>query len=165
VPSPFRFDRAWHFAVTPSELWTTLSHTDRYTEWWPWLRTFSLDDPASDDAADMGALATGRTARVVIQAPLPYQLHCTVHVDDAELEQRVVTTVDGDLQGPARLDLRPVDGGTDARLAWSFELREPLLRALAVLGRPAMAWAHDRIVERGLAQFEGHALRERNLLA
>jgi hypothetical protein len=25
-----------------------------------------------------------------------------------------------------------------------------------------MAWAHDRIVERGLAQFEGHALRERD---
>jgi hypothetical protein len=28
-----------------------------------------------------------------------------------------------------------------------------------------MAWAHDRIVERGLVQFEGHALRERDRLA
>jgi predicted DNA repair protein MutK len=37
-----------------------------------------------------------------------------------------------------------------------------MLRVLALVGRPAMAWAHDRIVERGLAQFEGHALRERN---
>jgi hypothetical protein len=26
-----------------------------------------------------------------------------------------------------------------------------------------MSWAHDRIVERGLSQFEGHALRERDL--
>jgi hypothetical protein len=25
-----------------------------------------------------------------------------------------------------------------------------------------MAWAHDRIVERGLDQFDGHALRERD---
>jgi hypothetical protein len=156
VPSPFRFDRAWHFEVTPAELWTTLSLTDRYCEWWPWLRSFTLD---TDDGED--ALETGRTARVVIQAPLPYQLHCTVHVVDAVPEARLVTMVDGDVQGPARLDLRAVAGGTEARLAWTFELRAPLLRALAVLGRPAMAWAHDRIVERGLAQFEGHALRER----
>jgi hypothetical protein len=156
VPSPFRFDRAWHFEVTPAELWTTLSLTDRYCEWWPWLRSFTLDTGDGEDA-----LETGRTARVVIQAPLPYQLHCTVHVVDAVPEARLVTMVDGDVQGPARLDLRAVAGGTEARLAWTFELRAPLLRALAVLGRPAMAWAHDRIVERGLAQFEGHALRER----
>ncbi len=159
MPSPFRFDRAWHFGVTPAELWSTLSHTERYREWWPWLRTFTIDG-VNGDGAD--ALTTGRTARVSIQAPLPYQLHCTVRVDDAVRNERLVTTVDGDLQGPARLELRPADDGTEARLAWEFELRAPLLRPLALLGRPAMAWAHDRIVERGLVQFEGHALRERD---
>jgi hypothetical protein len=157
VPSPFRFDRSWHFELAPAELWTTLSRTDSYCEWWPWLRSFSLDRSDGDDA-----LVTSRTAQVVIQAPLPYQLHCRVDVDDAVPEERLVTTVDGDLHGPARLELRPVAGGTEARLAWTLELRTPLLRALAVLGRPAMAWAHDRIVERGLAQFEGHARRERD---
>jgi Polyketide cyclase / dehydrase and lipid transport len=158
VPPPFTFDRAWHFGVTPAELWSTLAQTDRYREWWPWLRTFALDDPDDGDA-----LGTGRTARVVIQAPLPYQLHCTVHVERAAPDEHLVTTVDGDLQGPARLELQAVDGGTEARLAWAFELRAPLLRTLALVGRPAMAWAHDRIVERGLVQFEGHALRERDL--
>jgi hypothetical protein len=162
VPSPFRFDRSWHFGVAPAELWSTLSHTDRYRDWWPWLRSFTIDGGVGDGD---DALATGRTAQVVIQAPLPYQLHCTVRVDDAVRDQRLVTTVEGDLQGPARLELRPVDGGTEARLAWEFELRAPLLRTLAILGRPAMAWAHDRIVERGLVQFEGHALRERDRLA
>jgi hypothetical protein len=161
VPSPFRFDRAWHFEVTPAELWTTLAHTERYREWWPWLRTFAVE--GDDGKGGDDALTTGRLARVGIQAPLPYQLHCTVRVDDAVRDERLVTTVDGDLQGPARLDLRGVDGGTEARLAWSFELRAPLLRTVAIFGRPAMAWAHDRIVERGLVQFEGHALRERDL--
>jgi hypothetical protein len=162
VSSPFRFDRAWHFAVTPAELWTTLSHTDRYREWWPWLRTFAID---MGDGDQPDALTTGRVARVVIQAPLPYQLHCTVWVDDAVRDERLVTTVDGDLRGPARLELRAVDGGTEARLEWSLELQAPVLRTLAFFGRPAMAWAHDRIVERGLVQFEGHALRERDRLA
>jgi uncharacterized protein YndB with AHSA1/START domain len=154
VPSPFRFDRSWHFEVSPAELWTTLSHTERYRTWWPWLRSFEADDP--------DVLATGRTAQVTIQAPLPYQLHCTIRVDDAVRNERLVTTVEGDLHGPARLELRPSNGGTEARLAWEFELRAPLLRTLALVGRPAMAWAHDRIVERGLVQFEGHALQERD---
>lgn len=158
MPSPFRFDRAWHFGVTPAELWSTLSHTERYREWWPWLRTFTVDDGGAGEV-----LATGQVARVVIQAPLPYQLRCTVRVDDAVRDERLVTTVEGDLQGPARLELRPIDGGTEARLAWEFALRAPMLRTLAIFGRPAMAWAHDRIVERGLSQFEGHALAERDL--
>jgi hypothetical protein len=161
VPSPFRFDRSWHFGVNPDELWSTLARTDRYREWWPWLRTFAIN---TEDGDNPDALTTGSVARVVIQAPLPYQLHCTVRVDDAVRDERLDTTVDGDLRGPARLDLRPVDGGTEARLAWSLELQAPVLRTLAILGRPAMAWAHDRIVERGLVQFEGHALRERDRL-
>lgn len=158
MPSPFRFDRSWQFEVSPADLWTTLSHTERYRDWWPWLRTFTMD--GTDGDAD--ALASGRTARVVIQAPLPYQLHCTIRVDDAVRNERLLTTVEGDLHGPARLELRSVGGGTEARLAWEYELRAPLLRTLARVGRPAMAWAHDRIVERGLVQFEGHALRERD---
>jgi uncharacterized protein YndB with AHSA1/START domain len=160
MPSPFRFDRVWHFDVTPAELWSTLSHTERYRDWWPWLRTFEMGGGEEGD----DVLVTGRTAHVVIQAPLPYQLHCDVRVDDAVRDQRLVTTVDGDLHGPARLELRPVEGGTEARLAWEFELRAPMLRTLSIIGRPAMAWAHDRIVERGLVQFEGHALRERDRL-
>jgi hypothetical protein len=157
-PSPFRFDRTWHFGVTPAELWDTLAQTDRYSSWWPWLREFDVDgDPGQ-------ALATGAVAHVVIQAPLPYQLRCRVQVLEAIPELKLVTTVDGDLSGPARLELVPVGGGTDARLVWELAVQTPLLRTLAVFGRPAMAWAHDRIVERGLTQFEGHALelRDRN---
>jgi hypothetical protein len=154
VASPFRFDRAWQFGVTPEDLWATLGRTDCYPEWWPWLREFAVDGDA---------LTTGASARVVIQAPLPYQLRCRIHVDHAEPVRSLHTHVDGDLAGPAQLELTPTATGTEARLRWELELQAPLLRTLAIVGRPAMAWAHDRIVERGLAQFEGHALRAREL--
>ena len=157
MPSPFRFDRTWPFGVAPDELWATLANTDRYREWWPWLREFAVDGGPGD-----AALTTGAVAHVVIQAPLPYQLHCTVHVVDAVTDERLVTVVDGDVTGPARLELMPTANGTDARLVWELELRAPLLRSFAMVARPAMAWAHDRIVERGLQQFEGHALQERD---
>jgi hypothetical protein len=40
-------------------------------------------------------------------------------------------------------------------------VQSPLLRPLATVARPALSWAHDRIVERGLDQFEAHALQNR----
>ena len=149
MPSPFRFDRTWHFGVSSEQLWNTLAQTDRYREWWPWLREFRVEGDA---------LTTGARAYAVIQAPLPYQLRCTIAVVDAVAGVRLTTTVDGDLRGPASLVLTPSGDGTDARLAWELELRAPVLRSLVRVARPAMAWAHDRIVERGLVQFEAHAL-------
>ena len=141
----------------PEELWATLSRTERYRRGGPGC-AFDLEGGGE-------ALRTGTVAHVVIQAPLPYQLRCDVRVVDAEPDRRLVTVVDGDLAGPARLELEPTADGTEARLAWELDLRAPLLRSFARVARPAMAWAHDRIVERGLVQFEGHALRERDRLA
>jgi hypothetical protein len=152
VATPFRFDRAWDFAVTPEELWATLEQTDRYTVWWPWLRELDVEG---------GGLQTGATARLVIQAPLPYQLRCAIHVDEAVPARLLVGRVSGDLAGPARLELDPNGDGAAARLQWTLEVQSPRLRPLATVARPALSWAHDRIVERGLDQFEAHALQNR----
>jgi hypothetical protein len=152
VATPFQFDRAWSFGVTPEELWTTLGQTDKYREWWPWLREFRVDGDG---------FRSGATAQLVIQAPLPYQLRCAIHVDEVVRPQKLVAHVTGDLEGPARLELEPTPGGAQARLAWTLEVRSSLLRPLATIGRPALSWAHDRIVERGLVQFEQHALETR----
>jgi uncharacterized protein YndB with AHSA1/START domain len=149
VSTPFRLDRALEFAATPEELWATFERTDQYRDWWPWLREFE---------APPGGLQAGNTARVVIQAPLPYQLHCTVRVDEVVPAARLVARVEGDLEGPARLELQPTRTGTQARLAWALDVRSSLLRPLATVARPALAWGHDRIVERGLHQFEQRAL-------
>lgn len=155
--SPFAFDRSWRFAVTPAELWHTLERTDRYSTWWPWLHHFDVAH------SDGGPLTSGADVFVVIQAPLPYQLRCRIYVDDAEPVRSLQTTITGDLEGTGRLDLRATNDGrsTEARLAWVLDVRAPMLRRLSLVARPAMAWAHDRIVERGLRQFETHALQDR----
>ena len=97
----------------------------------------------------------------MIQAPLPYQLRCAIHVDRVVRPQTLFTHVTGDLEGPARLELAPTTDGAAARLAWTLDVRSSLLRPLSRMARPALSWAHDRIVERGLAQFEEHALETR----
>lgn len=155
MATPFQFDRAWNFAVAPEQLWATLEQTDLYRHWWPWLREFHVEGDG---------LVAGSTARVVIQAPLPYQLNCMIAVHDAVAARSLVGEVTGDLQGPARLELASTATGTAARLAWTLEVRSSLLRPFATVGRPMLAWAHDKIVERGLVQFEQRALQRQEQL-
>ena len=142
MPAPFRFDRRFIFDVPPEELWRVLTQIERYPEWWSWLRTLETD-----------GFAPGATAHAVIQAPLPYALRVTVEVQDMVAPELVTTRVTGDLHGPARLEIRGVAQGSEARLTWALELRDPVLRRLAFVGRPAMAWAHDRVVSLGVGQF------------
>jgi uncharacterized protein YndB with AHSA1/START domain len=147
VAAPFRFDRTWDFAVPPARLWAVLNRTDQYPAWWSWLREFDTD-----------GFSVGAEAHVVIQSPLPYALRCTIHVDEMRAPETIVTTVTGDLCGPARLEVRRGVEGSAARLVWSLTPGTPLLRNLARFGRPAMVWAHDRVVATGVEQFRRRAL-------
>jgi len=120
VSAPFRFDRIWTFPVPPAELWAVLERTDDYVSWWSWLREFEND-----------GLTPGSRARCTIQSPLPYALHCDIRVLAVEPARSVATQIGGDLRGPARLDIARVDAGSTARLSWSLELGNPVLRSEA----------------------------------
>jgi uncharacterized protein YndB with AHSA1/START domain len=148
---PFRFDRTFAFAVPPAELWAVLTETDRYPTWWTWLRRFEAE-----------GLRVGTVADCEVRAPLPYSLRFTVRIDEVVPHARVATTVTGDLDGPAGLDLRPTPDGCEARLWWEVDLQAPLLRRASAVARPAMAWAHDRIVDSGIEQFRRRALDGRD---
>ncbi|MGZ4690231.1 MAG: hypothetical protein ACXWAY_11435 [Acidimicrobiia bacterium] len=153
MAAPFCFDRTWWFPVAPEQLWSVLHRTDQYPSWWSWLREFEAE-----------GFAPGTIACCVIQSPLPYALRCSIRVDEMQAPETIVTTVTGDLRGPARLEVGRVTDGCTARLVWSLTPGNPMLRGLARVGRPAMVWAHDRVVATGVDQFRRRALRpERDL--
>jgi uncharacterized protein YndB with AHSA1/START domain len=153
--APFRFDRTWTFDVPPGELWAVLVRTDDFRRWWPWLRELSGD-----------GLVPGGRNRCIVRAPIPYTLRFTVAVDELVPGRLVGAEVDGDLAGPARLEIAPAEspgpggggGGSTVRLAWEMELRRPVLRAAARVGRPVMEWGHDWVVGSGVEQFLRRAL-------
>jgi hypothetical protein len=147
VPAPFRFDQRWAFSIPPGEFWATIGQTDRFPEWWSWLREFDAD-----------GLHEGASARAVIQAPLPYTLRLVVHVERVVPGEAIDARITGELEGPARLEVAPASAGCTARLSWSLELRDRWLSRLSRVARPAMTWAHDRVVEVGVRQFERAAL-------
>jgi uncharacterized protein YndB with AHSA1/START domain len=149
APRPFDFDRSWDFPVSPGEFWSTITRTDDFPKWWGWLARFDSD-----------GLAAGSGARFEVRSPLPYSLNLELEVVEVVDQQLVSTVVDGDLHGPARLEIDETDEGCRARLVWSLDPRQRLLTTLATVSRPLMVWAHDQVVQMGVAQFRRAALRE-----
>lgn len=147
MSAPFRYDRHFPLDIAPADLWALLQRTDQYVAWWSWLQTL-----------DGGGLHVGDVAACVVRAPLPYSLEFTVCVEEVVPEASVATRVDGDLHGPARLEIMPTGSGCTARLSWELELRDRVLSPLSRVTRPAMRWAHDRVVDVGLAEFRRRAI-------
>jgi hypothetical protein len=144
---PFHFDRTWNFDVPADELWTVATRTADYRTWWSWLH--ELDVPG---------VYAGAQARCVIQSPLPYALRLHIDVERSEPPSIIETYVRGDLDGPARLEIEPQHDGSRARLAWELKVCDRFLRRVAYVARPAMVWAHDRVVATGVDQFRARAL-------
>jgi Polyketide cyclase / dehydrase and lipid transport len=145
---PFRFDRTLSFAADPPELWAAITRTDEFPRWWPWLRELSGD-----------GLVPGGRSTCVVRAPVPYTLRFSVTVEELVPGRRVAAFVDGDLAGPAHLEVGAgTDGGSTVRLAWDLQLRRPMLQAAARIGRPVMEWGHDWVVTSGVEQFRRRAL-------
>lgn len=140
--APFDFDRAWEFSIGPDEFWATVSHTDSFPLWWGWLRAFESE-----------GLVQGATTDFVVQGALPYQLHFVVVIDRLVEARLVETSVSGDVRGPASLELEASPGGCVARLRWSLEPQERVLRRLAMISHPLLSWSHDQVVAMGVAQF------------
>jgi hypothetical protein len=73
-------------------------------------------------------------------------------------ERSFETRVDGDLQGPARLEVEPAGDGSRARLVWELAMARPFLQAAARVARPLLQWGHDWCVDTGVTQFRRRAL-------
>jgi uncharacterized protein YndB with AHSA1/START domain len=142
-----RSEDHFRFPRPPAEVWAALVRVDAYPEWWPWLVSF-----------DGRAFAEGERWQCVVRPPLPYQLRFDVVLDEVEEARFVTATVEGDIAGPAAIDLDPSDdGGTDLRLVSSLAPTSPLLRAAMTVAPPVVRWGHDWVLATGLRQFRDRA--------
>jgi hypothetical protein len=146
--APFVFDQAWDFPVTAEVFWRTVQATDEYPRWWGWLRSFHAD-----------GLEAGTKAEFVVQGALPYRLRFVVAIERVVDERLVEAGVSGDLEGPASLEVEPTSEGCRAHLRWRLEPHEPLLRHLARVSHPLLAWSHDQVIAMGVAQFRRRLAR------
>jgi uncharacterized protein YndB with AHSA1/START domain len=139
----YRFRSLWALTAPPSAVYDALQRAEDYPRWWPQVREVT---PADD---------TSGTLR--IRSVLPYDLVITAR----EVRRDPATGIleiemSGDLDGWARWTLT-VDGtGTLARYDQEVDVTKPLMRRLAVPGRPLFRANHAlmmRAGRRGLAAY------------
>jgi uncharacterized protein YndB with AHSA1/START domain len=147
MASPFQFERSWELDVTPQRFWDTISRTDEYPQWWPWLRRFEAE-----------GMTEGARWVAEIQSPLPYVLRVEIVLDDVVPCERLAARVSGDLQGRAGLTLTPTETGSAIDVDWQMRPRSRAMQLAAVVARPLLRWSHEWVLARGLEQFRQRAL-------
>ncbi len=146
-PYVIDFRRSYRFPVPPATVWTSIEEVDRFPTWWGWLGQFRvLGD----------GLAAGSVLEGTVSPPLPYRMHVRVTLDRCLPAERIDATVGGDLTGHALLSLAPADDGSDVAVAWTIEMHQRAMRAVARVAHPLLRWGHDRVVESTVAGFRQH---------
>ena len=135
--------------MAPEKFWDTISRTDDYRTWWPWLREFEAD-----------GFRQGATWKAVIQSPLPYALRVQLVLEEIVECERLAARVTGDLEGWATLDMSATDGGAAVDIEWDMRPRSRAMQMAAVLARPLLRWSHEWVLARGLDQFRQRALSQ-----
>ncbi|MFE1772209.1 SRPBCC family protein [Streptomyces sp. NPDC059008] len=137
----YRFRSVWLLDAPPAAVYAALAHAEAYPRWWPQVREVTALDDRSG------------TAR--FRSLLPYDLKVTAteRVRDPEAGLLEIA-MRGDLEGWARWTVAPAGGGTRAVFDQDVEVRKPLLRRFALVGRPLFVANHAlmmRAGRRGLA--------------
>ncbi|WP_155060423.1 SRPBCC family protein [Streptomyces blattellae] len=139
----YRFRSVWLLRAPPDRVYAVLERAEDYPDWWPQVRQVD----AIDDARGV----------VRVRSVLPYELTFTAREVVRDRAAGVLEIeMSGDLDGWARWTVQAHGAGTLARYEQVVDLRRPLLRRLAVLGRPVFRANHRlmmRAGRRGLAAY------------
>ncbi|MFD9796478.1 SRPBCC family protein [Streptomyces sp. NPDC059070] len=134
--SHYRFRSVWQVPAPPAEVFAVLERAEEYPRWWPQIREVV---PTGEH---------GGTAR--FRSLLPYELVVTARERRRDRDAGVLeVAMSGDLEGWARWTLRPCAHGTRAVYEQEVDVRKPLLRRLAVPGRPVFRANHAVMMRAG----------------
>ncbi|MBH5337925.1 SRPBCC family protein [Streptomyces pactum] len=131
-----RFRSRWDIGAPPDAVYAVLVAAEDYPRWWPQVR----------EAVRTGD--TGGAAR--IRSLIPYDLWITAREERQDPAARVIqAALGGDVEGWARWIVTPRTTGTRVFFEQSVVVRKPLLRRLAVPGRPFFRANHALMMCRG----------------
>ncbi|NEB05276.1 SRPBCC family protein [Streptomyces sp. SID13726] len=139
----YRFRSLWSLPAKPAAVYAALERAEEYPRWWPQVREVRRIDDTS--------------GLITIRASLPYALVFTareVRRDPAAGVLEIAMT--GDLDGWARWTITADGDGTLARYDQVVEVNKPLLRRLAVPGRPVFRFNHRLMMRAGRRGLAAH---------
>lgn len=130
-------------------MWSAVTRTSRYQQWWPWLQEF-----------DGTSFEEGARWRCAVKPPLPYVLRFDLILHEVIERDTVVVLVEGDLTGRGLLRLVDLHPGCELRLAYELNPANRPLQAVVKVARPAVVVALDWVLDTGARQFGTTALYE-----
>uniref|UniRef100_A0AAU2VEP1 SRPBCC family protein n=1 Tax=Streptomyces sp. NBC_00003 TaxID=2903608 RepID=A0AAU2VEP1_9ACTN len=135
----YRFRSVWDLPAPPAAVYAVLERAEDYPRWWPEVREVTPLDEYDE-----------RTATARLRSLIPYDLFVTARESRRDPAGGVLeVALSGDLEGWARWTLFARDGGTRAVYEQEVEVRKPLMRRLAVPGRPAFRANHALMMRSG----------------
>ncbi|MGW1539678.1 SRPBCC family protein [Streptomyces sp. NPDC002309] len=141
----YRFRSLWHLPAPPAVVYGVLERPEEYPRWWPQVR----EAERTDDA----------TGVIRIRSLLPYDMTFTAREVRRDPGAGVLEiAMSGDVEGWARWTVTPAGAGCLARYDQVVHVNTPLLRRLAVPGRPVFRvnhWLMMRAGRRGLRAYLG----------
>ncbi|MFC8197043.1 SRPBCC family protein [Streptomyces sp. NPDC060006] len=139
----YRFRSLWNLAAPLTDVYDALADAERYPRWWPQVREVTPVDDLS--------------GVVRIRSVLPYDLVFTARETRRDRAAGVLEiTMTGDVDGWARWTLATDGPGTRARYDQEVRVTKPLLRRLAVPGRPAFRANHALMMRAGRRGLAAH---------
>ncbi|MFJ3305568.1 SRPBCC family protein [Streptomyces sp. NPDC086549] len=134
--SHYRFLSLWSVPAPPAVVYGALERAEDYPRWWPQVRSVTrLDDT---------------TGVFTIRSVLPYAMTFTAREERRDPAAGVLEiTMSGDIDGWARWTVTADGPGTLARYEQAVDVTRPLLRRLAVPGRPVFRANHRLMMRAG----------------
>ncbi|MEV0264161.1 SRPBCC family protein [Streptomyces sp. NPDC050617] len=125
----YRFRSDWLVAAPPDAVYALLARAEEYPSWWPQVREVRPLDERSG------------TAR--FRSLLPYDLVITARERRRDPAGRVLEiAMSGDLCGWARWTVTARGAGSRVRFEQEVRVSKPLMRRLAIPGRPVFRANH-----------------------
>jgi hypothetical protein len=132
----YRFRSVWRLDAPAPAVFAVLQHGGEYPRWWPQVREAHRVDERS-------VIARFRSV-------LPYDLLVTARETRNDATAGVLEiAMTGDLEGWARWTVGPTGRGTQAVFEQEVVVRRPLMRRLALVGRPFFLANHALMMRAG----------------
>ncbi|WP_316774793.1 SRPBCC family protein [Streptomyces sasae] len=139
----YRFLSRWPLPFGTTAVFQALERVEDYPDWWPQVRSVTrLNDT---------------TGVITIRSVLPYDMTFTARETRRDPEAGVLEIeMSGDIKGRARWTVTADGAGTLARYEQVVDVEKPLLRRLAVPGRPFFRLNHRLMMRSGRRGLLGH---------
>ncbi|RPE45337.1 polyketide cyclase/dehydrase/lipid transport protein [Streptomyces sp. Ag109_O5-1] len=139
----YSFLSRWPLPFGTTAVFRALERVEDYPDWWPQVRSVTrLNDT---------------TGVITIRSVLPYDMTFTARETRRDPEAGVLEIeMSGDIKGWARWTVTADGAGTLARYEQVVDVEKPLLRRLAVPGRPFFRLNHRLMMRSGRRGLLGH---------